>query len=44
MSGRGHLARLALGAAVVAAAFVAWLGYRDPDFAVWMGTAVWLCS
>jgi hypothetical protein len=38
------LVRAALVAGLVAAATAAWLGYQRPDFAVWLGTAVRLCS
>jgi len=35
---------LALGAALAAAAALAWLGYRRPDFLLWLGNSLFLCT
>jgi hypothetical protein len=36
--------RLVLGAALAAAAALAWLGYRRPDFVLWLGNSLLLCT
>jgi hypothetical protein len=38
------IARLALAAALVAVAAAAWLGYRRPDFALWLGNSLFFCT
>jgi hypothetical protein len=38
------IARLALAAALVAVAAAAWLGYRGPDFALWLGNSLFFCT
>ncbi len=43
MSAR-RFAALALGAALAAVAAVAWLGYRRPDFVLWLGNSLFLCT
>ena len=37
-------AELALAAALAAAAWLAWLGYRRPDFVLWLGNSLFLCT
>jgi len=36
--------QLALGAALAAVAALAWLGYRRPDFVLWLGNSLFLCT
>ena len=36
--------RFALGAVLAAAAALAWFGYRQPDFALWLGNSLFLCT
>jgi hypothetical protein len=38
------LARITLAAALVAAAALASLGYRRPDFLLWLGNSLFLCA
>lgn len=38
-----RLVRVALAATVAALAAAAWLGYRRPEFAVWLGSSLSLC-
>jgi hypothetical protein len=37
-------ARLLLGSTVVAITALAWLGYRRPDFVLWLGNSLFLCT
>lgn len=37
-------AQTALAATFVAAAGLAWLGYRRPDFVLWLGNSLLLCT
>lgn len=39
-----RLVRLGLATALVAATLVAWLGYRRPELALWLGTALFVCG
>lgn len=39
-----RLARLGLAAALAAVAAAAWLGYRGPELALWLGTALFVCG
>ena len=43
MSAR-RFAALALGATLAAVAALAWLGYRRPDFVLWLGNSLFLCT
>jgi hypothetical protein len=36
--------RLLAYAAFAAAAAAIWLAYRQPGFALWLGTSAWLCT
>jgi hypothetical protein len=36
--------RLLLGATVAAITALAWLGYRRPDFVLWLGSSLFLCT
>ena len=38
------LVRLLLGSAFAAIATLAWLGYRRPDFVLWLGNSLFLCT
>ena len=38
------LARLLLGATFGALAALAWLGYQRPDFVLWLGSSLLLCT
>ena len=38
------LVRLLLGSALAAIAALAWLGYRRPDFVLWLGNSLFLCT
>jgi hypothetical protein len=38
------LARFLLGSTLVAIAALAWLGYRRPDFVLWLGNSLFLCT
>jgi hypothetical protein len=40
----GPLARLALAAALVAVAALAWLGYRQPELVLWLGGPLFFCA
>jgi hypothetical protein len=40
----GRIARLALAAALVAAAGAAWAGYRQPAFLLHLATAIRVCN
>jgi len=44
MNAGARLARLALAAALIAAAGAAWTGYRQPAFLLHLATAAWLCN
>ncbi|HTO48441.1 MAG TPA: hypothetical protein VML91_12455 [Burkholderiales bacterium] len=39
-----RFAALALAAALAAVAAFAWLGYRRPDFVLWLGNSLFLCT
>jgi hypothetical protein len=41
---RARIVRVALAAALVAAAGAAWAGYRQPAFLLQLATAAWLCN
>jgi len=43
MSARPVL-ELALAVALAAVATLAWLGYRQPDFVLWLGNSLFLCT
>ena len=36
--------QLALGTVLAAVAALAWLGYRRPDFVLWLGNSLFLCT
>jgi hypothetical protein len=38
------LVRLMLASTLVATAALAWLGYRRPDFVLWLGSSLLLCT
>ena len=38
------LVRLLLVSTLVATAAFAWLGYRRPDFVLWLGNSLFLCT
>jgi hypothetical protein len=44
MSTRARLASVALGATLVALAVLAWLGYRRPEYLLWLGNSLFLCA
>jgi hypothetical protein len=39
-----RLARLALAATLAAVAAAAWVGYGRPDFVLWLGSSLLLCT
>jgi hypothetical protein len=39
-----RIAKLALLSALAAGAAAAWLGYRRPEFLLWLANATWLCG
>jgi hypothetical protein len=39
-----RLARLLLGSTLAGIATLAWLGYRRPDFVLWLGNSLFLCT
>jgi hypothetical protein len=41
---RRPLVRLLLGSTLAATAALAWLGYRRPDFVLWLGNSLLLCT
>ncbi|MET0680970.1 MAG: hypothetical protein ABWZ41_08170 [Burkholderiales bacterium] len=36
--------RLALAAAVAAVTAAAWAGYQRPDFVLWLGSSLFICT
>jgi hypothetical protein len=43
MTGR-RIGQLALAAGLAAAGALAWCGYRRPDFVLWLGNSLLLCT
>jgi len=44
MLGARRVLRVLLLAGIAAASAAIWLGYQRPAFAVWLSSAMWLCT